>query len=560
MMPEASTVASSSPLGESFLRKLVRSQNIGAGVLFVILGSGALLDRRMLAVTGLAVVALLVGLVAMFFLRRGRFQTAAYVFFLGTSLAISISAYIRGYQDVSSFLYLWPVLGAMSVLEIQGGMIVLAFSAVSYLFLAVTQTAGWLPPPVPYNPQREAWMSMGTFLVGLAVMAYLAWLARRNAEQALQRAEAATAEALHLSETLETRVQERTAELEKTSLDLQRRAEQLRIVTEVSRAVSQAQDLNELLSLVTRLISERFGYYHAGIFMIDDERQYAVFRASNSEGGQRMLQRGHKLALGATSIVGYVASTGRPRVANKVGEDVVWFNNPDLPQTASEMAVPIIFGERVIGVLDIQSTEPLAFRQEDVEVMSVLADQIAIAAENARLYASSRRLLSEMQATYRQYLQTEWERLARQVRGMRYSPRGVEVLTEPLERPEVQAAAQNGKPVVVEEGEPALAIPVKVRDEVVGVLHIRSAGATQRWREDDLALAQAIAERAGLALENARLLQEAQRRAVRERTISEIASRISASVNLRNILQTAVEELARVMPGAEVTVQIHGKE
>jgi len=99
-----------------------------------------------------------------------------------------------------------------------------------------------------------------------------------------------------------------------------------------------------------------------------------------------------------------------------------------------------------------------------------------------------------------------------------------------------------------------------VRDEVVGVLHIRSAGATQRWREDDLALAQAIAERAGLALENARLLQEAQRRAVRERTISEIASRISASVNLRNILQTAVEELARVMPGAEVTVQIHGKE
>lgn len=559
-MMEAAVTPVSSSLGETFLRRLIRSQNLGVGVLFLMVGIGAIAENRLFAVLPLAGVALLIGLVSMLLLRRGRFLNAAYLFFLGTSVTISSLVALRGYQDASFLYYLWPILGAMSVLELQGGLIVFGVSGLSYAILTAAQVVGAFRPPLLYNPQRELWMTFGSYLLVFSLLSYLSWLAHQNALQALRNAETATEKFRRLSDTLEAQVKERTADLERTSLNLQRRAEQLRIVTDISRAVSQAQDMKDLLPMVTRLISERFGHYHAGIFLVDEERQYAVFQASNSEGGQRMLQRGHKLALGATSIVGYVAATGRPRVANKVGEDVVWFNNPDLPQTASEMAVPITFGERVIGVLDIQSTEPLAFTQEDVEVMRVLANQVAIAVENARLYASSRRLLAEMQATYRQYLQTEWERLARQVRGVRYSPRGVEPLTEPLERPEVESAARSGKPVVVEKDERALAIPLKVREEVVGVLHIRPGNTSTRWQEDDLALAQAVADRASLALENARLLQEAQRRAVRERTISDIASRISASVNLRNILQTAVEELARVMPGAEVTVQIHGKE
>ncbi len=552
-------IAPALPLpGHTFLRQLIRAQNIALGAVAVVVGISGVLNRDLWLLMPMVLVGFAIGLVAAYLLRRGLFLAAAYIFFLGTSLGVSVQVFLRGYQSVSSLFYLWPVLGAMSVLELQGGLVVFGLTALFYVVLAVLQATGIAPPLLPYE-STQVLLHAGSYLIIVSALAYLSWLARQNALGALREAQAATEEARRLSDTLEARVQERTAELEKAGLDLSRRAEQLRIVTEVSRAVSQAQDVDQLLALVTRLISERFGHYHAGIFLVDEERQYAVFRASNSEGGQRMLQRGHKLALGATSIVGYVAATGRPRVANKVGEDVVWFNNPDLPQTESEMAVPVIFGERVIGVLDVQSTEPLAFTQEDVEVLSVLADQIAVAVENARLYATSRRLLNEMQLTYRRYLRAEWGRLTRQVRGMRYSPRGVEPLTEPLERPEVQAAAQSGQPVVVK-AESSLAIPLKVRGEVVGVLHIRSNDASQRWQEDDVILAQAVAERAGLALENARLLQEAQRRAVRERTIGEIASRIGASVNLRNILQTAVEELARVMPGAEVTVQIHGKE
>ncbi len=559
-MTMVSSLAPAAPrLGETFLRKLIRAQNIALGALTVVVGIGGLANRELWLLAPMVFIGFVISLVAIYLLRRGRFLPAAYVFFLGTSLGISVQVFLRGYQSISSTFYFWPILGAMGVLELQGGLVVLGVTAVLYVVLAILQATGLVPPVIP-SESTQVLLYVSSYLVILSILAYLSWLAQQNALAALREAQAATDEARQLSETLEKRVQERTAELEKTTLDLQRRAEQLRIVTEVSRAVSQAQNVEQLLRLVTRLISERFGHYHAGIFLVDEERQYAVFRASNSEGGQRMLQRGHKLALGATSIVGYVAATGRPRVANKVGEDVVWFNNPDLPETASEMAVPIIFGERVIGVLDVQSTQPLAFTQEDVEVMSALADQIAVAVENARLHASSRRLLSEMQLTYRQYLRTEWERLARQVRGVRYSPRGLEPLTEPLERPEIQSATQSGQPVVVQEGEPSLAIPLKVRGEVVGVLHIRSRNGAQRWHEDDVILAQAVAERAGLALENARLLQEAQRRAVRERTIGDIASRIGASINLRNILQTAVEELARVMPGAEVTVQIHGKE
>lgn len=557
MSADQPVLISTSPqaLGDPFLRRLIRGQNIGLTALFLMMGIASLFESRLAITLPLVGMALLVGIIARGLLQRGYFTAAGYVFFLGTSVTISVVIYLRGYLDASAMYYLWPILGAISILELQGGAVVLLVSFFSYFSLALAQILGVISPPVPYNPQSEGLLTIASIAIMFGLLSYLAWLASQNTRQALQRVEEAALEAQNLAQTLEVRIQERTAELEQALQAMRWRTERLNIVAEVTRAVSLLQDVDELLPQVVRLISERFGHYHVGIFLLDEKREYAVLRAANSEGGQRMLRRGHRLALGATSIVGYVASTARPRVASNVGEDVVWFNNPDLPQTASEMAVPLMVGERVIGVLDVQSTKQAAFSPEDVEVIRVLADQIAIALENARLFASNRRMMSEMQVVYGEYLRAEWSRLARQLHGVRYSGQKVESLTEAVDRPEIQTAAQSGQIVVVQEGEAALAIPLKVREQVVGVLHVRSAN-PRRWTEDELTLAQAVAERAVLALENARLLQEAQQRAQRERTIGEIAAKISSSVNLRNILQLAVEELGRVMPGAEVTVQI----
>jgi nitrate/nitrite-specific signal transduction histidine kinase len=163
-----------------------------------------------------------------------------------------------------------------------------------------------------------------------------------------------TVQLRELMEDLEQRVADRTR-------DLERRAVQLQAAAEVARDATAIHDVDELLDETMHLISERFGFYHAGVFMLGDARQYAVLRAASSEGGRRMLERGHKLEVGKVGIVGYVADSGHPRVALDVGEDAVFFDNPDLPRTRSEMALPLRVRGEVIGVLDVQSTEAAAF-------------------------------------------------------------------------------------------------------------------------------------------------------------------------------------------------------
>jgi signal transduction histidine kinase/CheY-like chemotaxis protein len=169
--------------------------------------------------------------------------------------------------------------------------------------------------------------------------------------------------------------------------ETQRRAVQLAVASEVARDAIATLDVDQLLDETVRLISERFGFYHAGVFLVDEERGYAVLRAASSEGGQRMLERGHRLEVGRAGMVGYVTDTGEPRIALDVGQDAAHFVNPDLPETRSEMTLPLLVRGEVIGALDVQSTDEAAFTDEDVAVLQTMADQLANAIANARLFA-----------------------------------------------------------------------------------------------------------------------------------------------------------------------------
>jgi GAF domain-containing protein/HAMP domain-containing protein len=166
------------------------------------------------------------------------------------------------------------------------------------------------------------------------------------------------------------------------------RTRQIRTAAEVARDAAAVRDIDELLTDAVQLVSERFGFYHAGLFLLDAKREYAVLRAASSEGGRRMLQRGHKLPVGKMGIVGFVTETGQARIAADVGADAVHFANPDLPETRSEMAVPLRVGGRVVGALDVQSVEQDAFDPDDVLVLQTVADQLAIAIENASLFTA----------------------------------------------------------------------------------------------------------------------------------------------------------------------------
>jgi methyl-accepting chemotaxis protein len=178
-------------------------------------------------------------------------------------------------------------------------------------------------------------------------------------------------------------------ELQAQTQELEHLVTQLEATAKMSRAALFVHDLDALLSQVTQMISDLFGFYHAGIFLLDETGTHAVLRAANSEGGQQMLANSHKLKVGEQGVVGYVTDTGEPRIALDVGADAVYFDNPLMPETRSEMALPLKVGDRIIGALDVQSKREAAYDEDDVMVLQIMADQLAVTIENARLLSAT---------------------------------------------------------------------------------------------------------------------------------------------------------------------------
>jgi GAF domain-containing protein len=398
------------------------------------------------------------------------------------------------------------------------------------------------------------------------ILIFAVRLLKTRFNKILQEARLSVRELEAAGSQLENRVQERTAELNAANNQISHRAAQLQAITELSESIAQLKDLNEIFPATTKLISERFGFYHVGIFLVDRDREYAILQAANSKGGERMLARNHRLKLGV-GVVGFCAQTGQPRIALDVGADSVYFNNPDLPETRSEAALPLKSRGETIGVLDVQSTEAGAFSSEDLQVLSTLANQVSIALENARLLTEARAALMQVQEVYNEFTRVEWGRTIAKTQqlGFRYQTGRIEMLEKALQSPEVVSVVQSGEIVASQvngsgEKHAAVAVPVKLRGEVIGVLHIESNDPVRQWQEDEVSLVQAVAERAAFAMENARLFQDARRRAAKERLISEATARISSAFNVENILQTTAEELERVLGGSEILIKFQSKE
>lgn len=182
--------------------------------------------------------------------------------------------------------------------------------------------------------------------------------------------------------------------------ETKRRADQFRTVAEVGETVSGLIELDEVLNNTVNLIRDRFGFYQVSIFLVDEAKTWAVVRASTGEVGKIMVDRPHRLEVGGQSIVGYVTARARPRIALDVGQDAVHFKNPLLPDTRSEMALPLIARGMVIGALDVQSVEANAFQEEDIETLQIMANQLATAIENARLFEQTQRRLMDQAMLY----------------------------------------------------------------------------------------------------------------------------------------------------------------
>jgi GAF domain-containing protein len=251
------------------------------------------------------------------------------------------------------------------------------------------------------------------------------------------------------------------------------------------------------------------------------------------------------------------------RIATDVGADAIFFNNPDLPHTRSEMALPLIGGSQIIGALDVQSTQPNAFTQEDINLFSTLADQVAIAVMNSRAFEETQYALAEAQMVHRQYLQQEWSReLAEKDHyAYEFTPQGL-VTRDRVESEEIDTVFSTGEMLLRNSVQnnagqkPAvLGIPIKLRGETIGIIHLQDESALPReWVNEDIQIVQTIADQVAQALENARLFQQTLRRADRERKVIEISSKIRSTNDPEQMMQIAVEELQHALHASKTQV------
>lgn len=349
---------------------------------------------------------------------------------------------------------------------------------------------------------------------------------------------------------LETRVAERTR-------DLERRSNYLQASAEVGRAAASILDVDRLIGQVVNLIRERFGLYYVGLFLLNEAGDWAVLRAGTGTAGKALLSRGHRIRVGE-GMIGWAVSRGQARVSGEAARDIVRLATPELPETRSEAALPLRSRGQVIGALTVQHEMGGAFDPETVTVLQLMADQVAVAIDNARLFAESQQALAAERHAYGEMSAEAWHRLAaaREQWGFRSTEDGL-VPSQGDWPPEMQQALGEGIAFAHEDEDGAVrvALPLRVREGNIGALSFRKEGGGG-WTDEELDVLRTLLDQLGVALDSARLYEETQRRAARERLAGAVTARIRQTLDMETVLRTAVNQIADAMGLAALDLRL----
>ncbi len=345
------------------------------------------------------------------------------------------------------------------------------------------------------------------------------------------------------SQELATTLAYDQAQLETRTQSLERRELQVRTAAEISRTVVAELDPDTLFQRVVDLLLTRFNLYYVGVFTVDPSGHYAVLQAGTGEAGERMLARKHQLAIGSTSMIGYAISQKESRIASDVGLEAHHFDNPDLPLTRSELALPMVSAGKVLGAITVQSTMSNAFDEHEIVVYQGVADSLVTAIKNASLFQQVQTSLEEVQTLHSQYLLESWGALSARSQSISYS-----YSKEDAQR---DIANINLTPTAID-------IPLVLRDQVIGNLNIETNRSALTPQEESLL--EAVTQQTALALENVRLVEETQRAAQQDRVVSAISEELSRAMDVESVLKTAVQELGRLPDVTEVSVHINPAE
>lgn len=344
---------------------------------------------------------------------------------------------------------------------------------------------------------------------------------------------------------LETRIAARVRDVEATQ--------------DISRYAATQRDLQRLMDQVVNLILERFSnIYHAQIFLIDKEGQYAVLRASTGEPGRRLLERGHRLAVGSVSVIGQTTDQGQVVVARDTAASRVHKKNEFLPDTLAELAIPLRVGDRIIGALDVQSKQAETFSQDQINVLHTMADQISVAIENARLYQESLLRLEEIERNRRASTLQAWREYALSQRSQTLNSEAGTAPTNHTSSELREAAVRTGKTMigqVTERNTIPIAVPIRLRDQILGAVEWELP--QDGFDQNKVQLAQELTDRLAVSLENARLFHESQRATDRERLVNDIAARLTNQNDIDQILQMAVREVGQALRSPQVTIRLN---
>lgn len=381
------------------------------------------------------------------------------------------------------------------------------------------------------------------------------------------------------------RIQKMVSTLE---LHVAERAEALAAAADVSQATTVVLDPNELVRRVAELVRERFGLYYVGLFMLDERREFAILRAGTGEAGRQMLERGHQLQVGGVSMIGRCIARSEAEIQLDVGEAAVRFDNPLLPDTRSELALPMRSRGQVIGAMTVQSSQEAAFDEAYVAVLQTMADQVAIAIDNARLFVQMQNALLELQRSQERYLGETWTQYVDQ-RGVRgYAQRGqtsMAVESGPLALgdevlPQVREALTTRRPVTSASplflpgtGEAAsppeesgkgggttLTVPIVYQDQLIGALGLWDRTRRQEWSRTEIELVQSVAEQFSLAAENLRLIESTQQREALERITRTITDDIRGAISIEDAVQRTLKILGRTLGLSEMVARIGTEE
>ncbi|MGB8213412.1 MAG: GAF domain-containing protein [Anaerolineales bacterium] len=523
----------------------------------IVLLSLLVIQELVSATTQIALVCLDFAAIGLWFLvKQGYVRQAGYIFVSFGWIGLTIQAWTySGLRDIAIVAYIVIILAAGLLVNLR----------TSFVFATLSLIASWA---FAYLETIKKYNGLGTspyhtaidLTIVFLLVALVSYITINDINRALKKSRlseqelrANNQELQTLRADLEKRVSERTIDLERRNLEIQ-------TASLIARDTALAADIDSLLDRAAQLIKDKFGYYHTGIYLIDDNGEYAALRAAGGDAGQLMLKRKYKVRVGEAGIIGYVAQAGISRIILDVATEDTYFKNPLLPYTRSEMTLPLKVTNRILGVLDIQSDKINAFDQNSISIMQVVTDQISISIERVQLHQGLQQNTVALQQALQENTSRTWRNFLEQNRGnvgYRYDGVTVESL---LELPADSITS-------VEENEPAnsprsegakpgniVAVPIRLRGQTLGTLNLRFQ--TNEVSQETLQLVEEAANRLALALENARLVQDAQRLAMRERQINIISAQAQQSTNLETLLQNTVRELGNTLGMPKTFIQI----